>query len=86
MPKIGLADFWHRCQEVPEAVSPACACGFEREMAQYVTLFCPRLQGCKGSTPLKRHQEATHRKRRCSQTYTVVTVSWSRFGSRKLEG
>jgi reverse transcriptase-like protein len=39
--KIGLADFLHRIG-VPEATSPACACGYERETARHTTVFCPR--------------------------------------------
>jgi len=38
--KIGLADFLHGIG-VPEATSPACACGHERETARHTTVFCP---------------------------------------------
>jgi len=36
--KIGLADFLHRIG-VPEATSPACACGYERETARHTLSF-----------------------------------------------
>ena len=38
--KIGLADFLHGIG-VPEATSPTCACGHERETAHHITVFCP---------------------------------------------
>jgi hypothetical protein len=57
--KIGLADFLHK-MGVPEVTSPACTCGFERETAQHVTVFCPRFQSSRsqlhlnGTTDFKR--------------------------------
>jgi hypothetical protein len=44
--KIGLADFLHRIG-VPEATSPACACGYERETARHL----PKVSGHQKPAP-----------------------------------
>ena len=38
--KIGLADFTHR-RRVPVATSPACPCGWHRQTAKHIIMFCP---------------------------------------------
>ena len=38
--KIGLADFLHR-QRVPTAISPVCPCGWHRQTAKHIIMFCP---------------------------------------------
>ncbi len=40
--KIGLAHFLHMCR-VPGILSSACECGWRKQDARHVLLFCPRL-------------------------------------------
>ena len=47
--KIGLAAFLHR-QCVPTVTSPACPCGWRRQTAKHVIMFCPLYDvGSRGS-------------------------------------
>ena len=47
--KIGFADFLHK-QRVPTVTSPACPCGWHRQTAKHVIMFCP-LQDLGGKGP-----------------------------------
>lgn len=38
--KIGLADFLYR-RRVPTVTPPACSCGWYRQMARHIFMFCP---------------------------------------------
>ena len=40
---IGLADYLSR-RKVPDYPSPACECGFERQTAKHIVLYCPRFE------------------------------------------
>ena len=47
--KIGLADFLHR-RRVPTVASPACPCGWHRQTAKHIIMFCPMYNfGSRGS-------------------------------------
>ena len=47
--KIGLADFLHR-RRVPTVTSPACQCGWHRQTAKHIIMFCPLYDfGSRGS-------------------------------------
>ena len=47
--KIGLTDFLHR-RRVPAITSPACPCGWHRQTAKRIIMFCPLYNfGTRGS-------------------------------------
>ena len=57
--KIGLADFLYR-RRVPSVTSPACPCGWYRQTAKHVIMFCPPLYQGRGRVPSQLSQTCWH--------------------------
>ena len=76
--KIGLADFLHR-QRVPGVTSPECPCGWHRQTAKHVIMFCP-LQEIREHLPRVRRDSDYRQLLESASSLRTITSSLMKTG------